>query len=294
MSRLLTILVAAVLALLLLSTTVFVVDSTRYALVSTAGNLKQVITAPGLYFKAPPPLQSVAYIDKRLLTLESGDADRFLTRERTPVEVVSLLKWRTVDPRQFYLAFGADETQARKRLAQIVKSALTTEIARHHPREIVANQDGPLLHAVAQEVARAALGYGIGVVDVRLRRVEFPEQIMASLMERMKAERQRMAAARRDAGNAEADRIRADARRQVAVITGDAYRDAERTRGEGEAEAAQIAAAAFGKNPEFYRFYRSLEAYRAIFKNRGDVLVVDPGSDFFRYFHNSGPTAPRK
>ncbi len=293
MNRIVTMLVAGFIALMLLSSTVFVVDQKRFAIVFALGEVREVISEPGIHFKLPPPFQNVLFLDKRILTIDTPDADRFITAEKKNILVDAFVKWRITDPRLYYVSFGGEENRARDRLNQIVKAALNDEITKRTVREVISGERGKVMEAIVSKVVTEAKQIGVGIVDVRLKRVEYVEQINTSVYERMKAERTRVANELRSTGSAESEKIRADADRQRTVILAEAFRDAEKIKGEGDAKASEIYAQAFGKNPEFYKFYRSLEAYRATFKNHGDVMVLDSGSDFFKYFRGAGgPSAP--
>jgi membrane protease subunit HflC len=284
MNRLVTIFVAGFIALMLLSSTIFVVDQRRYAIVFALGQVKDVIDKPGLHFKLPPPFQNVVYMDKRILTLDTPDVNRFITSEKSNVLVDSFIKWRISDPRLYYVSFAGDEARAQSRLSQVIKAALSDEITKRTVREVISGQRAAVMAAVQTKLVAEAKEVGIGIVDVRLKRVEYTEQNINSVYERMRAERVRVANESRSTGAAESEQIRADADRQRTVIIAEAFRDAEKVKGDGDAKASAIYAEAFGKNPEFARYYRSLEAYRASFKDRSDVLVVDPNSEFFKYF----------
>lgn len=288
MNRLVTLFVAGFIALMLLSSTVFVVDQRRFAIVFALGQVRDVITEPGLHFKLPPPFQNVIYLDKRILTLDTPDADRFITAEKKNILVDAFMKWRITDPRLYFVSFSGDESRARDRLSQIIKAALNDEITKRTVREVISGERGRVMEAVKEKVVAEAREIGVGVVDVRLKRVDYIEQINNSVYERMKAERVRVANELRSTGAAESEQIRADADRQRTVIIAEAFRDAEKIKGDGDAKATAIYAESFGKNPEFAKFYRSLEAYRATFKNRGDVMVVDPNSEFLKYFKQPG------
>ena len=291
MNRIITICVAAFIALLLFSSTVFVVDQKKFAIVFALGEVREVISQPGIHFKLPPPLQNVMFLDKRILTIDTPDADRFITAEKKNILVDAFVKWRITDPRLYYVSFNGEENRARDRLNQIVKAALNDEITKRTVREVISGERGKVMDAIVGKVVTEAKQIGVGIVDVRLKRVEYVEQINNSVYDRMKAERTRVANELRSTGSAESEKIRADADRQRTVILAEAFRDAEKIKGEGDAKASQIYAGAFGKNPEFYKFYRSLEAYRTSFKNHGDVMVLDSGSDFFKYFRSPGGTA---
>ncbi|WP_343652173.1 protease modulator HflC [Herbaspirillum sp.] len=288
MGRLVTSVIVAVVAIWLASSTIFVVDQRSSAIVFALGEVKQVITEPGLHFKLPPPFQNVMYLDKRIQTLDTPDADRFITAEKMNVLVDAYVKWRIVDPRLYFVSFGADERRTQDRLSQIVKAALNDEITKRTVREVISSQRNNVMDAIQARVANEAKQIGVEVIDVRLRRVDYVDQINASVFERMKSERVRVANELRSTGAAESEKIRADADRQRVVILAEAYRESEKIRGAGDAKASQIYAQAFSQNADFYKFYRSLEAYRASFKNRHDLMVVDPSSEFFKYFKGAG------
>ena len=288
MNRLVYWLVSGIIALMLMSSMVFVVDQRRFALVFALGEVKDVISTPGLHFKLPPPFQNVVYLDKRILTLDTPDADRFITAEKKNILVDAFVKWRIVDPRLYYVSFSNDESRARDRMSQIVKAALNDEITKRTVREVISGERAMVMQAVRAKVATDAAQIGVQIVDVRLKRVDYIDQINNSVYERMKAERTRVANELRSTGAAESEKIRADADRQRTVILAEAFRDAEKIKGEGDAKASQIYAEAFGKNPEFYKFYRSLEAYRATFNKQSDVMVLDSNSEFFKYFKSPG------
>ncbi|MCW5298457.1 protease modulator HflC [Herbaspirillum lusitanum] len=294
MSRLITSIIAAVIAIWLVSTTIFVVEQRQSAIVFALGEVKQVVTEPGLHFKLPPPFQNVIYIDKRIQTLDTPDADRFITAEKKNVLVDSFVKWRIVDPRLYFISFGGDERRAQDRLSQIVKAALNEEITKRTVREVISGERGKVMDAIQRKVATEAKQIGAEIIDVRLRRVDYVDQINNSVYDRMKSERARVANELRSTGAAESEKIRADADRQRVVLLAEAYRDAEKIRGAGDAKASQVYAQAFGQNPEFFKFYRSLEAYRASFKNRHDLMVVDPNSEFFKYFKGVGSASAKK
>lgn len=288
MNRFATILITGFIALMLLSSTVFVVDQRKYAIVFALGEVKQVISEPGLHFKLPPPFQNVVYLDKRIQTLDPKEADRFITAEKMNILVDAFVKWKVTDPRLYFVSFGGDEGRAGDRMQQIVKAALNDEITKRTVREVISGQRGKVMESIRSKVVDEAKQIGVEIVDVRLKRVDYVEQINNSVYERMKAERLRVANEARSTGAAESEQVRADADKQRTVILAEAYREAEKIKGEGDAKASQIYAEAFGRNPEFYKFYRSLEAYRASFKTKADVMLVDPQSDFFKYFKSAG------
>lgn len=295
MNRLISILVALAIAIALLMSSMFVVDQRKYAIVFALGEVKSVISQPGLHFKLPPPFQNVVFLDKRIMTLDTPDADRFITAEKKNILVDTFVKWRIVDPRLYFISFGGDERNAQNRMAQIVKASLNEEITKRTVREVISGERGKVMDGIQKKVSEEAKQIGVQIVDVRLKRVDYVEQINTSVFDRMKSERARVANELRSTGAAESEKIRADADRQRTVILAEAYRDAEKIRGEGDAKASQIYAQAFGQNPEFFKFYRSLEAYRASFKTRNDVMVVDPSAEFFKYFKSpTGAGSPKK
>jgi len=289
MSRLISILVGAVAVVMLVASSTFAVDQHRYAVVYALGELREVITEPGLHVKLPSPIQTVVYLDKRLQTLDTADTDRFPTLEQKELAVDAFVKWKIVDARQYLIALaGANADRGSERMAQVVRTALGAEIARHGAQDLISGQRAQVADAVRQRVAQDARQLGIEVADVRLKRIDYAATQNAAVIDRMKAERVRIAAQLRASGVSEGEAIRADAERQRSVIIAEAQRDAESLRGDGDAKAAQIYAQSFGKNPEFYRFYRSMEAYKATFKGRNDILVLDSNSEFFKYFKGPG------
>ena len=289
MRRLIALPIAAVAAVLLVSSSTFAVDQHRYAVVYGLGELREVITEPGLHVKLPSPLQTVVYLDKRLQTLDTPDTERFTTQEKRELAVDAFVKWKIVDARQYLISLaGANADRGGERMAQLVRNALGAEIGRHNLADVLSIQRTGIAEAVRQRIALDAHQMGVEVADVRLKRIDFAEPVQASVIERMKAERVRVATATREAGVSESEQIRADAERQRTELLAEAQRDAESIRGDGDAKAAQIYAQSFGKNPEFYRFYRSMEAYKATFKGRSDILVLDSNSEFFKYFKGPG------
>jgi membrane protease subunit HflC len=289
MSRLISIAIGAAIVLALVASSMFVVDQHRYAAVYAFGELREVIREPGLHFKLPPPFQNVVYLDKRLQTFDTADGARFLTAEKKDLLVDAFVKWRIVDPRQYLVAVGGGNAErGAERLAQVVQVAMNAEIGVRKVGDVLSGPREQLAGALRERVAAGSRQLGVEIVDVRLKRVDFTAPVNAAVVERMKAERLRVANETRSSGTAEAEGIRADADRQRSVILAEAFRDAQTIMGEGDAKATQIYAQSFGKNPEFYRFYRSMEAYRATFKSRSDVLVLDSNSEFFKYFKSPG------
>ncbi len=264
---------------------VFTVDQRQYAIVFQLGEIKEVIKEPGLSFKWPM-IQNVRFFDSRILTLDSVEPERFLTAEKKPVLVDSFVKWRIADVKQYYISVGGDEMLAKTRLSQTVNSGLREEFGKRTVHDVVSGVRDKIMDDVQKKADADARQIGVEIVDVRLKRVDLPPEVSESVYRRMETERKRVANELRSQGAAEAEKIRADADKQREVIVAEAYRDAQKIKGEGDAKAASIYGKAFGENPEFYAFYRSLEAYRQSLGSKSDLLVVDPSADFFKYLKN--------
>ena len=278
---------AAVLAAgVLASMSLFTVDQRENAIVFQLGEVKAVITTPGLHLKWPL-IQNVRYFDARILTLDTPDAERYITSEKKNLLVDTFVKWKIGDPRQYYISVG-DEEQAQTRLSQTVNATLREEFGKHTVHEVVSQDRDEIMRVVRERANQDAKKIGVEIIDVRLKRVDLPQEVSESVYKRMDAERKSVANQLRSEGASEAERIRAEADKERAVIIANAYNEAQRVKGEGDAKASAVYAQAFGKNPEFYAFYRSLEAYRSSFKNRSDVLVLEPSSDFFKYLKGPG------
>src|SRR4051794_38465036 len=211
MSRIVTLFVACFIALMLISSTVFVVDQRKFAIVFALGQVPGVISEPGLHFKLPPPFQNVIFLDKRILTLDTPEADRFITAEKKNILVDAFVKWRIVEPKLYFVSFGGDERRANDRMNQIIKAALNDEITKRTVREVISGERGKVMDAIRSKVADEAKQIGVEIIDVRLKRVDYVEQINASVYDRMKAERTRVANELRSTGAAESEKIRADA-----------------------------------------------------------------------------------
>ena len=293
MNRVVPFLVGLLVLLGVASTTLFVVDQRQYAVVFALGEIKRVISQPGLHFKLPPPFQNVQYFDNRILTIDTADVDRFITSEKLNVQIDTFVKWRIADPRRFFVSVGGSELIASDRLQRSLRDSLNNEIARKTVSDVISGKRQELLDAVVAKMNEDAKQIGAEIIDVRLKRVDFAPEVSERVFDRMQSERKRVANERRATGAAESEKIRADADRQRDVIIAEAYRDAQQVKGEGDARASQLYAEAFGQNPEFASFYRSLEAYRATFRSRGDVLVLDPSSEFFRHFRSAGGSGSR-
>lgn len=282
-----TLLLGVIAAILLFSLSAFTVDQREFALVRRLGEVVAVKKEPGLYFKVPM-IDNVLYFDKRILTLSWEEPDRFLTSEKKNVLVDSFVKWRIIDPVKYYVSVKGDEIQAERRLSQVVNDGLRAEFGKRTIHDVVSGERSQIMEILRQRADRDARQIGIQVLDVRVKRVDLPQEVSESVYQRMEAERKRVANELRSQGAGAAEKIRADADRQREIIIAEAYREAQRLKGQGDAKASEIYANAYGKSPEFYAFYRSLDAYRNSLKDKSDVMVLDPNSDFFKYLRSSG------
>jgi len=286
MNRIGSIVIGALVVLLLLNATIFTVDQRQTALVRQFGEVVKVHTEPGLKFKLPL-IQNVIFFDLRILTSDAKQAESFLTAEKKNVLVDSFFKWRVINAQQFYVSVGGDEDRAATRIRQTVNDGLRAEFGRRTVHDVVSGQRDQIMKLIQQKADVDARKIGVQVVDVRLKRVDLSDEVSVSVYGRMEAERKRDANDARATGAAEAEKIRADADKQKEIIIAEAYGKAENLKGDGDAKAAAIYAAAYGKNPEFYAFYRSMQAYRESFRNKNDLMVLDPSSDFFKYMKNT-------
>ena len=280
--------VAAILVVLLLvaSSAMFTVDQRQNAMVFQLGEVKEVVTKSGLHFKWPL-IQNVRFFDMRILSYDDAGPLRFITSEKKPVLVDSFVKWRISDVRQYYISVQGDEMRAATRIKQTISDGLQAEFGRRTVHDVVSGQRDEIMADVRTKADNDLKRIGVQIVDVRLKRVDLPQEVSESVFGRMQAERKRIANEQRSTGAAEAERIRADADRQREIILAEAYRDAQRTKGEGDAKASAIFAQAFSQNPEFFAFYRSMEAYRQSFRGKNDLLLLEPNSEFFRYLRDS-------
>lgn len=279
--------VGAVVALIIASMSIFVVDQRQNAIVFRLGEVISVKTEPGLYFKVPL-LENVRTFDVRILTIDTPEPERFLTSEKKNVLVDLFIKWRIIDVRQFYVSVQGNETVAQTRLLQTINDGLRAEFGNRTVHEVVSGERDQIMDLMRKKANEDAIKIGVEVYDVRLKRVDLPQEVSESVYRRMEAERKRVANELRSTGAAESEKIRANADRQREVIVAEAYREAEEIKGEGDAKATEIYARAYQANPEFYAFYRSLQAYRSSFKDKNDLLVLDPSSEFFKYLKSGG------
>lgn len=290
MNKVIATVIALVVLAVLFRASTFVVDQRQYAILFQLGQIKEVHAEPGLKFKIPV-IQNVVYLDRRILSIDTPQADRVQTSEKKNLLVDSFVKWRISDPRRYYVSFQGLERAAEDRINSLVRDAMNRAINRRTVNEVTSRERDRAMEEIKDSVQERVRDIGVEIVDVRLKRVEFVPEINEDVFRRMQSERKRVATEQRSIGAAEGEKIRADADRQREVLLSEAYRDAEKIKGEGDAKASAIYAQAFGQSPEFYSFYRSLEAYRASFRNRSDVMVIDPSSEFLKYLKTPTPTA---
>lgn len=291
MNRIISVVFGALLALLVASSTLFIVDQRQFAVVYALGEIREVVTEPGLKFKLPPPFQNVIYVDRRVQTLDSPVFPPVFTAEKKSLVIDWMVKWRIRDAKQFIRNSGASLAQLENRLSPIVQAALNEEVTRRTVRAVLSTERDVVMSDVAKRLEGDIKQFGIEIVDVRIKRVDFAAGITDSVYRRMESERKRVANELRATGSAEAEKIKADADRQREVIVAEAYRDAQAIKGEGDAKASVIYAEAFGRDPQFAQFYRQLEAYRKTFQQRSDVMVLDPNSEFFKAMRGAGSGA---
>ncbi len=267
------------------SSAIYIVDERQQAILFQLGEVIDVKTEPGLYFKIPIA-QNVRYFEKRILTMNTEEPERFITSEKKNVLVDLFVKWRIVDVKQYYISVRGDESLAQTRLAQTINASLRDEFGNRTVHDVVSGERDVIMEIMRQKADSDARAIGVEVVDVRLKRVDLPQEVSESVYRRMEAERKRVANELRSTGAAESEKIRADADRQREVVLAEAYREAQKVMGDGDSQAAAIYSAAFQKDAEFYAFWRSVDAYKQSFKNKGDMMVLEPTSDFFKYLKN--------
>lgn len=272
------------LVVIVVNATVYTVDERQKAVVVRFGEVVRLDAKPGVHIKTPF-MEDVRFYDSRILTLDA-EPQPFLTKEKKSVLVDSYVKWRIIDLLKFYVAVGGDEMKARERLGQVINSGLRDEFGKRTVHDVISGDRRKIMELLSVNADKEASEYGIEVVDVRIQRVDLPNEVSQSVYRRMEAERARTAKELRAQGAETAEKIRANADRQREILLAEAYRDAERLRGEGDARATAIYASAYSVNPEFYSLYRSLHAYKESFNSKEDILVVDPSADFFKYFKN--------
>jgi modulator of FtsH protease HflC len=280
-------------ALAVLASTLFVVDQRQFGVLYSFGQIKEVITEPGLRFKLPQPFQNVVFLERRVLTLDSPETGSIQTAEKKNLVVDWLVKWRIADARQFIRnnSGGANVSTAEARLTSVVQDALNSEVTKRTVKDVLSTDRDKIMQGVQQRLIDDAKTFGIEIVDVRIKRVDFPPSVADSVYQRMKSERQQVANELRSTGGAEGEKIRADADRQREVLIAEAYREAQKVKGDGDAKAAALYAEAFGRDAQFAQFYRNLDAYKASFAKKSDVMVLDPSSEFFKTMRSGGPGA---
>jgi len=267
------------------SSAIYIVDERQQAILFQLGEVIDVKTEPGLYFKIPVA-QNVRYFEKRILTMDTEEPERFITSEKKNVLVDLFVKWRIIDVKQYYISVRGDESLAQTRLAQTINASLRDEFGNRTVHDVVSGERDVIMEIMRQKADSDARSIGVEVVDVRLKRVDLPQEVSESVYRRMEAERKRVANELRSTGAAESEKIRADADKQREIILAEAYREAQKTMGDGDSQASATYAAAFQKDPEFYAFWRSIDAYKQSFKNKSDMMVLEPTSDFFKYLKN--------
>lgn len=267
------------------SSAIYIVDERQQAILFQLGEVIDVKTEPGLYFKIPVA-QNVRYFERRILTMDTEEPERFITSEKKNVLVDLFVKWRIIDVKQYYISVRGDESLAQTRLAQTINASLRDEFGNRTVHDVVSGERDMIMEIMRQKADSDARSIGVEVVDVRLKRVDLPKEVSESVYRRMEAERKRVANELRSTGAAESEKIRADADKQREIILAEAYREAQKTMGDGDSQASATYAAAFQKDPEFYAFWRSIDAYKQSFKNKSDMMVLEPTSDFFKYLKN--------
>lgn len=286
MKNLSNIIIAVLVAIVLLSSSAFTVSQTQFVLVKRLGEIVDVKKKPGLYFKLPL-VDDLKYFDNRTITLDSDQPAKLITSENKYMMVDSFVKWRIIDPSKYYVSIReGGEAAAEDRLSKVVNAGLRSEFGRRTVHDVIAGERIAIMDNLRKKADIDARQMGIQVVDVRLKRVDYSDDISKSVYDRMISERKRIANQLRSEGSAASEKIRADADKQREVIIAEAFRDAQKTKGEGDATAASIYSESYSRNPEFYAFYRSTEAYKNSFKSKSDIMILDPSSDFFQYMRS--------
>ncbi len=282
---------AFLLSLMVLASMLFVVDQRQVAVIYALGEIKEVVQEPGLNFKLPPPFQNVVFLDRRIQTLDSPETRPIFTAEKKSLVIDWLVKWRVAEPKQFIRNNGVDLRNLEARLSPVVHAAFNEEVTKRTVGGVLSTERDKVVRDVQARLVDDAKSFGIEIVDVRIKRVDFVANITESIYSRMKSERLQVANQLRSTGGAEGEKVRADADRQRDVIIAEAYRDAQKVKGDGDAKASAIFAEAFGRDPQFAHFYRNLEAYRASFRSKSDIMIVDTSSEFFKALRGTAGTA---
>ena len=286
MNKIIGIIVAVALVLVYMCT--FSVDEREKAILLAFGKIDKTGYEPGLHFKLPFPFNEVKKLDGRILTIDQRPV-RFITKEKKYMVVDSFVKWRIVDEAKYYIATsGGRETNAASLIYRMVDDGLRNEFAKRTVQDVIAQDRTQIMGLLTANIDEKAESWGIDIVDVRIKRIDFPDKISQNVYERMRTERERLAREHRSKGEEAATRIRADADAQSRILVAEAYRDSESMRGEGDALSAEIYAKAYTRDRDFYRFYRSMEAYKKTFSSKSDIMLLEPDSEFFKYFKSSG------
>jgi membrane protease subunit HflC len=293
MNRIGILIASALIVLLIVFSTMFIVDQRKFAVIYTLGEVTDVNEKPGLRFKAPPPFQNVVFLDRRIQTLDSPDSRPIFTAEKKSLVIDWLVKWRVTQPLQFIRNNGVEMRNLETRLAPVVQAAFNEAVTRRNVQSMLDTERVKVMAEVHERLKKESTAFGIEIVDVRIKRVDFAPAVIDSVYRRMESERKQVANQLRSTGSAEGEKIRANAEQQRDIIMAKAYRDAEKVKGEGDAQASALYAQAFGRDPQFAQFYRSLEAYKSSFRHRSDVMVVDPSSDFFKTFRGVAPASAK-
>ncbi len=276
-----------IVAILVASSSLFIVDQRQVAVIKTFGEIKSVITEPGLNFNWPL-VQTVSMLDRTIQTLDNPSPSAIFTAEKKSLVIDWLVKWRINDPRQFVRNNGVEQRNLENRLGAVSQAAFNEEVTKHTVRGVLSDERSQIMQNVKARLESESKPFGIEIIDVRIKRVDFVPEVTASVYNRMISERKQVANQLRSEGEATKEQIRADADKQVSVIVAQATLEAQKTKGDADAQATQIYGEAFGRDPKFAQFYRNLEAYRASFHSKSDVMVVDTGSDFFKAMRGSG------
>lgn len=285
LTRAIAISIALIVLAYALSSSILIVDQRQFALVLSSNQVVRVIDESGLQLKYPAPLQTIRMLDRRILTADNLEGDRFTTADKKNILVRSYMKWRITNPTKFFLNMKGDEQFAESQLNKLLRDALNQQISRHTIHELISDEPDQVMEAIRKQLTAGLGDSGIEVIDVRLTKVDFLAETTNAVYQSMADERQRLANQLRSIAVAESDQIRANAERQRETILAEGYRDAQKIKGAGDAKAAALYADAFNRDPQFAQFYQSLQAYRSTFKDKKDVMLLEPNGDFFKFLH---------
>ena len=287
MNKILLAIGVVIVAILVVSSSLFIVDQRQVAVIKTFGEIKSVITEPGLNFNWPL-VQTVSMLDKRIQTLDNPSPSAIFTAEKKSLVIDWLVKWRVRDPRQYIRNNGVEQKNLENRLGAVAQAAFNEEVTKHTVRGVLSDERAEIMSNVKTRLVAESKPFGVEIVDVRIKRVDFVPEVTSSVYKRMTSERAQVANGLRAEGEAIKEKIRADADKQVSVVIAEATLEAQKTKGGADAEATQVYGEAFGRDPKFAQFYRNLEAYRASFNKKSDVMVIDSSSDFFKAMRGAG------